>query len=383
MEQTKTELHTHLMGILPAEKFLGFLSQYTDCIYWPIDGPISNASQTIPIASALYDKEVLDSLRIQHGTQVDYLALNNMYATRTELLKLAVHKVTTTISEKLADEHLDIAEDKEKKIIQQQAEQGVYNNYINCCLEELVSQGVKYVEISYSNFKKTLGYSIREDLKDKITCKFLLSTDRSRSTRTLKQQVKDLRKAMDSGYFVGVDIMGLEVPFSEADLDYNNSRSFQKKLEILFDELRQHDNTTLRIHSGEVPNTNNTIITLQMINQIAETKGIVIPPPEIRIGHGIHFTPSKEYLNLLKKFQCVVEINASSNFGLKNIQDYQDIPYNYYLENEIPIVLTTDGHGMYDTTIKQENEIAKRHTTPEQYETILKIDDDILERKVK
>ena len=53
MEQTKTELHTHLMGILPAEKFLGFLSQYTDCIYWPIDGPISNASQTIPIASAL------------------------------------------------------------------------------------------------------------------------------------------------------------------------------------------------------------------------------------------------------------------------------------------------------------------------------------------
>ena len=177
--------------------------------------------------------------------------------------------------------------------------------------------------------------------------------------------------------------MGLEVPFSEADLDYNNSRSFQKKLEILFDELRQHDNTTLRIHSGEVPNTNNTIITLQMINQIAETKGIVIPPPEIRIGHGIHFTPSKEYLNLLKKFQCVVEINASSNFGLKNIQDYQDIPYNYYLENEIPIVLTTDGHGMYDTTIKQENEIAKRHTTPEQYETILKIDDDILERKVK
>ena len=32
---------------------------------------------------------------------------------------------------------------------------------------------------------------------------------------------------------------------------------------------------------------------------------------------------------------------------------------------------------------QKENEIAKRHTTPEQYETILKIDDDILERKVK
>lgn len=383
MEQTKTELHTHLMGILPAKSFLNFLSQYLDCIYWPVNDPISNATQTIPIASAIYDKEVLDSLRIAHGTQADYLTLNNMYATRTELLKLVIKKVSSTLSEKLKDEHLDFPEDKKEQVIQQQAEQAVYNNYINCCLEELVSQGVKYAEISYSNFKKTLGYSIREDLKDKITCKFLLSTDRSRSIRNIKQQVKDLKKAMDSGHFVGVDIMGLEVPFSDADLDYNNPRSFQKKLEILLAELRQHDGTTLRIHSGEVPSSNNTIITLQMLNQIEEAKGIVIPPPEIRIGHGIHFTPSEEYIDLLKKFQCVVEINASSNFGLKNIQNYQDIPYNYYLENNIPIVLTTDGNGMYDTTIKQENEIARKHTTPEQYETILKIDDDILERKVK
>lgn len=383
MEQTKTELHTHLMGILPAEKFLKFLSQYMDCIYWPIDEPITNTTQTIPITSAISDKKNLDSLRIQQGTQIDYLALNNIYATRAELLKLAIHKVTSTISGKLVDQHLDVLEDTKEKIIHQQAEQEVYNNYINWCLEELLAQGIKYAEISYSNFKKTLGYNIRKDLRDKITCKFLLSTDRSRSIRSIKQQVKDLRKAMDSGYFVGVDIMGLEVPFSEADLDYNNPRSFQKKLEILLNELRQHDNTTLRIHSGEIPNTNNTIITLEMINQIAETKGIIIPPPEIRIGHGIHFIPSKEYIYLLKKFQCVVEINASSNFGLKNIQDYQDIPYNYYLENQIPIVITTDGHGMYDTTMKHENEIARKHTTTEQYETILKIDKDILERKVK
>ena len=177
--------------------------------------------------------------------------------------------------------------------------------------------------------------------------------------------------------------MGLEVPFTEADLDHNSSRSFKRKLELLFDGLFQYDNTTLRIHSGEVPNSNNTIKTLQMINEIVEERGITIPPPEVRIGHGVHFNPTDEYINLLKKFQCVVEINASSNFGLKNIDDYQDIPYNFYLENKIPIVLTTDGHGLYDTTTKQENEIARRHTTREQYETILRIDNEILERKVK
>lgn len=383
MEQTKTELHTHLMGILPAKSFLNFLSQYLDCIYWPVNDPISSATQTIPIASALCDEEVLDSLRIKHGTQVNYLTLNNMYTTRTELLKLVIQTVTTKLKEKLANTYTDIPEDKIGKVIQQQAEQVVYTNYINSCLEELVNQGVKYVEISYSNFRKISEYSVREDLKDKITCKFLLSTDRSRTVQKIRQQVKELKKAMDSGHFIGVDIMGLEVPFTEADLDYNSSRSFKRKLELLFDGLFQYDNTTLRIHSGEVPNSNNTIKTLQMINEIVEERGITIPPPEVRIGHGVHFNPTDEYINLLKKFQCVVEINASSNFGLKNIDDYQDIPYNFYLENKIPIVLTTDGHGLYDTTTKQENEIARRHTTREQYETILRIDNEILERKVK
>ena len=53
MEQTKTELHTHLMGMMTSERFLKFLSNYLDCVYWPLDEPISNASQTVPISSLI------------------------------------------------------------------------------------------------------------------------------------------------------------------------------------------------------------------------------------------------------------------------------------------------------------------------------------------
>lgn len=382
MEQTKTELHTHLMGILPADKFLRFLSQYTDFIFWPLNATISNSSPTVPISTAIYDKGVLDSLRIPHGLQANYRILDDLYATRIELLKLVIEQLTTTLNEQFVGKFSNTPAAKKREIVLQQVEQKIYNDYINCCLEELISHGIKYVEISYSNFKKTLGYNIREDLKDKITCKFLLSTDRFRSIKNIKQHARDLKRALDNGLFVGADIMGLEVPFSDADLDCDNSRRFQRKLEILLRELRKYKGTTLRIHSGEIPNSDNTIITLQMLNNIAETNGISIPPPSIRIGHGTHFTPSKEYITLLKKFNCVVEINASSNFGLKNINDYQEIPYSYYLENRIPIVLTTDGHGIYDTTMQKENEIARNHTTAEQYATILTIDGAILERKV-
>lgn len=383
MEQTKTELHTHLMGMMTAEGFVDFLSQYLDCIYWPINEPNSNATQTVPIASILNDKDALNSLRIPHGEQVDYFTLDDRYSTRTELLKLAAHTTFSKLYDMLEDNYPNVSNEDKRKIITQQAETTVYNDYINRSLQELVNQNVKYVEISYSNPRRIASFQISQNLQDKITCKFLLSTDRSRSTRNMKQSAKSLKKILTQGTSVGVDVMGQERPFSIEELDYNNSRSFQRKLEILFDELLQYDNTTLRIHSGEIPAPNNTLITLKMIDQIATKKGIVIPPPEIRVGHGIHFNPSEDYVNLLKKFHCIVELNASSNFGLKNIKDYNEIPYSYYLENDIPVVISTDGHGLYDTTIKEEDSIAKNHTTEKEYNTILQIDSDILGKKVK
>lgn len=383
MEQTKTELHTHLMGMMTAEGFVDFLSQYLDCIYWPINEPISNATQTVPIASILNDKDALNSLRIPHGEQVDYFTLDDRYSTRTELLKLAAHTTFSKLYDMLEDNYPNVSNEDKRKIITQQAETTVYNDYINRSLQELVNQNVKYVEISYSNPRRIASFQISQNLQDKITCKFLLSTDRSRSTRNMKQSAKSLKKILTQGTSVGVDVMGQERPFSIEELDYNNSRSFQRKLEILFDELLQYDNTTLRIHSGEISAPNNTLITLRMIDQIATKKGIVIPPPEIRVGHGLHFNPSEDYVNLLKKFHCIVELNASSNFGLKNIKDYNEIPYSYYLENDIPVVISTDGHGLYDTTIKEEDNIAQNHTTEKEYNTILQIDSDILGKKVK
>ena len=383
MEQTKTELHTHLMGMMTAEGFVDFLSQYLDCIYWPINEPISNATQTVPIASILNDKDALNSLRIPHGEQVDYFTLDDRYSTRTELLKLAAHTTFSKLYDMLEDNYPNVSNEDKRKIITQQAETTVYNDYINRSLQELVNQNVKYVEISYSNPRRIASFQISQNLQDKITCKFLLSTDRSRSTRNMKQSAKSLKKILTQGTSVGVDVMGQERPFSIEELDYNNSRSFQRKLEILFDELLQYDNTTLRIHSGEIPAPNNTLITLRMIDQIATKKGIVIKTPEIKVGHGLHFNPSEDYVNLLKKFHCIVELNASSNFGLKNIKDYNEIPYSYYLENDIPVVISTDGHGLYDTTIKEEDSIAKNHTTEKEYNTILQIDSDILGKKVK
>ena len=269
MEQTKTELHTHLMGMMSSERFLKFLSNYLDCVYWPLDEPISNASQTVPISSLLTDEDALDSLRIPHGTQVDYFTLDDRYATRTELLKLAVHKTFSRLYSEVKEKHPDVIDETVKKAVTSTAETTVYNDYINSSLLELVNQGVEYVEISYSNPRIITNFVMDDYLKDKITCKFLLSTDRSRSLKNMRQSIKSLRTLLVTSFAVGIDIMGQERPFSKEELDPNNSKSFEKKLEMAFDELLQHNDTTLRIHSGEIPSKDNTLLTLRMIEHIA------------------------------------------------------------------------------------------------------------------
>jgi adenosine deaminase len=83
-----------------------------------------------------------------------------------------------------------------------------------------------------------------------------------------------------------------------------------------------------------------------------------IPPPEIRIGHGVYFKDTQEYFDLLRKYKVIIEINATSNEKLGNIQDITDIRYQRYLAENIPIVIATDGHGLYDTTIVNEDKKA-------------------------
>ena len=362
-QQTRTELHTHLMGMLSAEKFLDFMSEHLDNIYWPLDDPTSDICFEMSqiLSNDNLKKQALEKLKITSGTSVDYMQLNDYYKTRRTILK----KIE------------EVKPDCKKEI---------YNKYVNLCLRELVNQGVEYVEISYSIRQVLLSFEMDKDLKSKIQCKFLLSTDRSNSLKNFKQSAKDLKKLLKNGVAVGFDIMGQERELSQAELDKSDnsptSRSFKQKLLTIISQFQNTNNTTLRLHSGENECSNkNTEIILKMLEQIEQEEKITIPPPEIRIGHGIYFDKNDDYLRLLKKFKCIVEINASSNLALSNISSYKQIPYGYYLENNIPIVISTDGHGLYDTNIKKENEIAQKQTRIDQYKNMLAIDERILDTK--
>ena len=369
--RTRTELHTHLMGLLSAKEFIEFLA---DINYkFPVDDKHNidfenNNVNRIHARELIDDKDVIKQLSIPHGTKVNYSMLNRYYLTRSMLLADAIEQRAKA----------SMIDDKQK------TKYVMYGLYIEACLCELVSQGVTYVEISFSNAKiieNAINY-IDPSILHKIKCRFLLSTDRSKVSKDFKQSSKYMSSLIKQNLAVGFDVMGAEVPLSVLDMDRTSKFGLEQKLTPIIGELNKLVDTTLRIHSGETRcSSENTQKILTIIERIEKQLNIVIPPPQIRIGHGVHFCDNAEYIRLLKKFNCIIEINASSNYALDNIDNYSNIPYNYYLDRDIPVVICSDGHGMYDTTKQIEDIIAEINVSETNKKKIASFDTKI--RKVK
>lgn len=363
---TQTELHTHLMGMLSADGFLSFLAQYDYEL--PIDENFkinfnSQKVKRVKASSLLSNQVILNQLSIKNGRVVNYEMLNDFYYIRSMLIK-------------------DLISDLDK-ITGADNKVHIYRKYLEKSLSELINQNVSYVEISFSNIKliDEITQDIDPNITSKIKCNFLASTDRSNEAKVFKKCARNLVNIIDKGYSVGFDIMGSETPLTSLDLDNNSKYGLYQKLLPLVNTLHSLNETTLRIHSGETPSSrDNTEKVLKILKQIKKDLKISIPPPEIRIGHGIHFNKNQNYIDLLKEFNCIVEINASSNYALSNINDYDELPYNYYLDNNIPLVISSDGHGLYDTNKNNEDTIAKMIATKDNQQKIKKIDKDILNK---
>lgn len=179
--------------------------------------------------------------------------------------------------------------------------------------------------------------------------------------------------------------MGIEeaLPLSYTTYGGNQSKSLKRKLELITELFANYPNTNtvLRIHSGETPfSLNNTIWILNALREIKESYDFdIFPPPEIRIGHGVYFQESDLYVQLLREVNATIEINASSNLALGNISTTNILPYDYYLEHGINVVLSTDGHGLYDTDIRRENFIAQN--VSKYFDMLFNIDNEVLENK--
>ena len=369
-EQTKTELHTHLMGMLSAKEFLKLLTKYSDIIYWPISKYEDADSQYIETKKLLETQDAIRAISISLGERRSYdEGLKELYRNRSELLSFVIKRFAIT-----------------NNIDEQKAQHLIYNDYFNRCLNELITNGVQYTEISFANEDIIQHFIVDETIREKIKYTFLLCTQRTNSVGPSMQE--KIKRAYENGIAVGFDFMGMETPLDKDELKKTGRKSYYKKINAVLQVLINYPSSVLRIHSGESIGTEeNSEKIFKIIDEIKSENGYKdFPPPELRIGHGVHYIKTDYYYEFLKRNHAIIEINAISNIALSNVNSLDELPYMDYLEHGIPIVLSTDGHGAYSTAIILEDKIAYlqylKSKIPEAYSKLVGWETNYLEKKV-
>ena len=138
--------------------------------------------------------------------------------------------------------------------------------------------------------------------------------------------------------FVGINMVGRE------DDDKGHPMRFLATLR----ELRHHyPDIKLSIHAGEVDEPNSHVRDTLLLGAD-------------RIGHGVNLISDPDTMLLMRHGPYLVEINLISNLLLEYVKDYSQHPFPEYLRIGIPVALSTDDRGMWDSNMTDEYFVAVR-----------------------
>ena len=404
--QNETELHTHFMEILSGEeylqlvlkhlKYIGLDSNGILCSSYPTDNSnprvldCSMVYQWISREDILSNRDLYNNLVMQLSLPIDkqvpFPTINRILTRRTALLDLIGYNNAKTQIDSVDVPENDL--DNAVRKLRSDAKSEIYVDILLMSLETLKKQGIKYVELSYSTPNTLLKmFKKLKDIKiEGIKFNFLLSENRNAQGMAFREYYVDsitgekkrnkkalelvIPKMIKTGYITGFDLMGMEQPITESDYekDSDGNSSLYDKLSPVLKVLNSFNDNNLicRLHAGEIQydmpdldGKSNPERTLEILDKIVQDNNLTVPPPTIRLGHGLHIQKNSNYLSLLKKYKVIIEINSSSNFALGNIKNIRNIPYRWYYENNIPVVLGTDGGGFYLATPASESQNAE------------------------
>jgi adenosine deaminase CECR1 len=112
-------------------------------------------------------------------------------------------------------------------------------------------------------------------------------------------------------------------------------------LDTLRDLRRQFSGVRLSIHAGEVDEPNYHVRDTLLLGAD-------------RIGHGNNLITDDDTMRLMRHGPYLVEINLISNLLLNYVSEYDQHPFPEYLRTGIPVALSTDDRGMWDSTMSDE-----------------------------
>ncbi|MFK8043761.1 adenosine deaminase [Congregibacter sp.] len=211
------------------------------------------------------------------------------------------------------------------------------------------AEGLMYMEsmIGVLGFIGAQGQSIPPDDVAQIYRERLQDTDALATGVDVRLQVAILRflpganehlrylydfVSRHNDLFVAVNMVGRE----------DNDKGYPLRfLDTLRDLRRTYNNVRLSIHAGEVDEPNDHVRDTLLLGAD-------------RIGHGINLITDPDTMRLMRNGAYLVEINLVSNLLLQYVSDYSQHPFPEYLRTGIPVALSTDDRGMWDSNLTDE-----------------------------
>jgi adenosine deaminase CECR1 len=155
-----------------------------------------------------------------------------------------------------------------------------------------------------------------------------------RFTPNAEQRLRDLYAITDRyrDLYVGVNMVGRE----------DNDKGYPLRFLPVLRELRhKYPDINLSIHAGEVDEPNYHVRDTLLLGAQ-------------RIGHGVNLITDPETMLMMRNGPYLVEINLISNLLLGYVSDYSQHPFPEYLRVGIPVALSTDDRGMWDSNMSDE-----------------------------
>ena len=153
-----------------------------------------------------------------------------------------------------------------------------------------------------------------------------------------ERQLRDLYAITDRyrDLYVGINMVGRE----------DNGKGYPLRFLPVLRELRHHyPDINLSIHAGEVDEPSYHVRDTLLLGAQ-------------RIGHGVNLITDPETMVLMRHGPYMVEINLISNLLLEYVKDYSQHPFPEYLRIGIPVALSTDDRGMWDSNMSDEFYVA-------------------------
>ena len=146
------------------------------------------------------------------------------------------------------------------------------------------------------------------------------------------------RLASEHADIVAVNLVGRE------DHDRGHPLRF---LDTFRDLRRAYPGVRLSIHAGESARPDSHVRDTLLLGAT-------------RIGHGLNLIQDPQTLLDFRHGPYLVEVNLISNLLLGYVHDFAAHPFPEYLRTGVPVALSTDDRGMWDSTLTDEFFVAVR-----------------------